>query len=171
MFLFRTSRLSSLAGPESDVRVVPETRFSDDEHDSIDLFGCPGLLAYFSFDARDRYTGSTRDEMDTPVRVFVLQELHGWSHEPALVGYRIHRPELCERLGFETIPDQLTLWRSWHERSTADLCESVETAARTTVTNAQNAGVAVPREQRCRRVRSPADGRPGANRGDGEAER
>jgi hypothetical protein len=49
-------------------------------------------------------------------------------------------------LGFETIPEQSTLWRSWHQRFSADLRETVETAARTILIKAQNAGVAVPRE-------------------------
>ena len=73
-------------------------------------------------------------------RKFILKELHGWSHETALVRYLIHRPELCEQLGFETVPDQSTLWRSWHERFTADLRETVETAARTILIKAQNSG-------------------------------
>ncbi|MDB2225778.1 transposase [Halorubrum ezzemoulense] len=89
---------------------------------------------------------STRYQMATLFRVFVLKECHGWEHETALVGYLGDRPELCEQLGFETIPDQSTLWRSWHERFTADLRETVETAARTILIKAQNVGVAVPRE-------------------------
>jgi len=84
--------------------------------------------------------------MDTLFRIFILKEFHGWSHETALVRYLIHRPELCEQLGFETVPDQSTLWRSWHERFTADLRETVETAARTILIKAQNSGVGVPRE-------------------------
>jgi hypothetical protein len=64
------------------------------------------------FNAHDRYTGSTRYEMDTLFRMFIPKELHGWSHETALVRYLIDRPEFCEQLGFETVPDQSTLWRS-----------------------------------------------------------
>nr|WP_245944534.1 transposase [Haloplanus salinus] len=84
--------------------------------------------------------------MDILFRVFVLKELHGWVHETALVDYLGNRPDLCEQLGFGTIPDQSTLWRSWHERFTADLRETVVTAARTILVNAQNAGVETPRE-------------------------
>jgi len=84
--------------------------------------------------------------MATLFRVFVLKELHGWEYETALVDYLENRPVLCEQLGFETIPEQSTLWRSWHERFSADLRETVETAARTILIKAQNAGVAVPRE-------------------------
>lgn len=47
-------------------------------------------------------------------RVFLLETLHGWDHETALLEYLDQQPELCEELGFETIPDQSTLWRNWH---------------------------------------------------------
>lgn len=44
------------------------------------------------------------------------------------------------------MPDQSTLWRSWNKRFTADLCKTVEAAARTILIKAQNEGVDVPRE-------------------------
>jgi hypothetical protein len=44
------------------------------------------------------------------------------------------------------VPDQSTLWRSWHHRFTTELQDTVETAARTILIKAQNAGVTVPRE-------------------------
>ncbi|RJX50556.1 transposase [Halonotius pteroides] len=137
---------TSLAGLESDIRTVSKTWFDYESHDSIEEFVCVLPLAYFRFSAHDRYAGLTRYQMDTLFRVFVLQECHGWEHETALVGYLGNRPDLCEQLGFETIPDQSTLWRSWHKRFTADLRETVETAARTILIKAQNAGVSVPRE-------------------------
>ncbi len=137
---------TSLVGLESDIRTVSETWFAHGMHDSVEEFVCALPLAYFRFSAHDRYAGSTRYRMDILFRVFVLKECHGWEHETALVGYLGNRPELCEQLGFETIPYQSTLWRSWHERFTPDLRETVETAARTILIKAQNAGVAVPRE-------------------------
>nr|WP_199723131.1 transposase [Halobellus sp. Atlit-38R] len=137
---------TSLTGLESDIRTVSETWFEHESHHSIEEFVCALPLAYFRFSAHDWYEGSTRYRMDILFRVFVLKELHGWEHETALVGYLVNRPELCEQLGFETVPDQSTLWRSWHERFTADLRETVETAARMILIKAQNAGVAVPRE-------------------------
>ncbi|RCU43707.1 transposase [Haloplanus salinus] len=137
---------TSLAGLESDIRTVSEMWLDHESHDSVEEFVCALPLAYFRFNAHDRYEGSTRYQMDTLFRVFVLKELHGWAHETALVDYLEDRPELCEQLGFETVPDQSTLWRSWHERFTPDLRETVETAARTILIKAQNAGVAVPRE-------------------------
>ncbi|GAB3329303.1 hypothetical protein GCM10027355_35450 [Haloplanus salinarum] len=137
---------TSLAGLESDIRTVSETWFAHGMHDSVEEFVCALPLAYFRFSIHDRYAGSTRYRMDILFRVFVLKELHGWEHETALVGYFGTRPELCEQLGFETIPDQSTLWRSWHERFTTDLRETVVTAARTILVKAQNAGVETPRE-------------------------
>ena len=49
-------------------------------------------------------------------------------------------------MGFDTLPDQSTLWRSWNYRFTPDLQETVQTAARTILIKASQAGVAVPRE-------------------------
>ncbi len=137
---------SSLAGLESDVRVVAGTWFKQDKHDSIEQFICSLPLAYFNFDAHDRYAGPTHYEMETLFRVFVMNECHEREHETALVEYLDRRPELCKRLGIETTPDQSTLWRSWHKRFTADLRSTVETATRTILIKARNAGVAVPRE-------------------------
>jgi len=79
-------------------------------------------------------------------RLFLLKELHGWTHETALLTYLTHHPELRELLGIETVPDQSTLWRSWHKRFTSELRETIEAAARTILIKAQNVGVAVPRE-------------------------
>lgn len=94
--------------------------------------------------------------METLFRLFLLKECHGWDHETAFVEYLDQHPSLCDRLGLETVPDQSTLWRSWHQRFTADLCETVETAARTILIKAQNAGVVVPRDPE-RNVRNRGD--------------
>jgi len=136
---------SSLAGL-SDVRVVSGTWFEHDEHNSVEQFVCSLPLAYFEFTAHDCYTCSTRYKMFLLFRVFVLKEIHGWDHETALVEYLDSRPELCDQLGIGTVPDQSTLWRSWHSRFTAGLRKTVETAARTILVKAQNADVRVPRE-------------------------
>lgn len=131
---------------EEDIRTVSEAWFDHEAHDSLEQFVCSVPLAYFRFEIHDRYGSSARYPMVTLFRVFVLKELHGWDHETALVDYLDHCPELCEQLDFEAIPDQSTLWRSWHERFTADLRETVERGARTILIKAQNAGVTVPRE-------------------------
>nr|WP_257629139.1 transposase [Haloplanus salinarum] len=84
--------------------------------------------------------------MATLFRLFLLKELYGWDHETALVEHLECRSALSEQLGLASVPDQSTLWRSWHERFTAELRSTVETAARTILIKAQNADVAVPRE-------------------------
>ncbi len=141
---------SSLDGLESDIRIVSQTWFRHDSHGSVENSGRLLSLAYFRFDTHDRYAESTRYGMDTLFRVFILKECHGWDHETALIEYLECRPVLCEQLGLESVPNQSTLWRSWHERFTAGLRSTVETAARTILIKAQNADVAVPREpERC----------------------
>ncbi|MFC6772075.1 transposase, partial [Halorubrum pallidum] len=54
---------TSLAGLESDVRTISETWFRHESHDSVEQFVCSLPLAYFRFEAHDRYTESTRYEM------------------------------------------------------------------------------------------------------------
>ncbi|GAB7095437.1 hypothetical protein JCM30237_25900 [Halolamina litorea] len=95
--------------------------------------------------------------MATLFRVFVLKECYGWDHETALVEHLSCHPSLCDQLGFEAIPDQSTVWRSWNQRFTADLRDTVETAARTILIKAKNAGVDVPREPE-RKLRYHDDG-------------
>ena len=136
---------TSLAGLESDVQTVSGAWFAHESHDSIEQFVCSLPLAYFRFEPHDSYAKSTRYEMDSLFRVFVLKEIHGWNHETALVEYLDSHPELCKQLEFESVPNQSTLWRSWHERFTADLRETIETAAQTILITAQNEGVTVPR--------------------------
>ena len=126
-------------GLASDIRTVSQAWFKHDAHDSVEEFACALPLAYFRLDAHDRYARSTRYEMDTLFRMFVLKELHGWEHETALLEYLDSHPELCGRLELGTVPNQSTLWRSWNERFTQDLRETVQKAARTILIKAQNA--------------------------------
>ena len=137
---------SSLSGLESDVRVVSSVWFTHPDHNSLEQFVCELPTAYFRFEAHDRYGRSTRYEMDTLFRVFVLKELHGWEHETALLEYLDSRPALCERLELETVPDQSTLWRTWNDRFTRDLRETIQKAARPILIKAQKADVTVPRK-------------------------
>lgn len=137
---------TSLAGLESDIRVVSEFWFTHHEHDSLEQFVCVLPIAYFRFEAHDRYGCSTCYEMDTLFRVFVLKELHGWEHETTLLEHLANHPLLCERLELGTVPNQSTLWRSWHNRFTDELRETVQKAARTILIKAQNADVAIPCE-------------------------
>jgi len=136
----------SLDGLEADIRTVAAVWFEHDTHESVEEFICHLPLAYVDFQPHDRYTGTTQYEMSQLMRVFLLKELHGWVHETALVEYLQQRPALCRRLDFDAVPDQSTLWRTWHHRFTATLRETIETGARTIVIQADQAGISVPRE-------------------------
>ncbi|SEO51895.1 Transposase domain, partial [Halorientalis persicus] len=116
------------------------------DHEAVEPFVHAVPLAYVQFDAHDRYAGSTSYEMATLFRLFLLKECHGWDHETALVEYLTKHPDLWDQFDLESVPDQSTLWRSWHHRFTTELQDTVETAARTILIKAQNAGVSVPRK-------------------------
>ena len=92
--------------------------------------------------------------MEQLVRAFLLEELHGWNHETALVSCLKQRPTLCRQLGFETVPDQSTLWRTWHRRFSTDLRETIQERARTILIRAERVGVDVPRSPQ-RKARHP----------------
>lgn len=136
---------SSLSGLEEDIRTVAATWFDHEALNSVDEFVTHCPLAYVELRPHDQYSGTTRYEMGQLFRVFLLKEIHGRNHETALVTYLTHHPDLFEQLGLETVPDQSTLWRSWHQRFTGDLRGTVETAARTILIKAHNTGVSVPR--------------------------
>jgi IS4 transposase len=137
---------SSLAGLEEDIWTVASTWLDHEDHHSVDEFVSHYPVAYVEFGPHDRYSGATQYEMVQLFRLFLLKELHGWTHETALLTYLTHHPDLREQLGLETVPDQATLWRTWNERFTAELRETIEAVARTILIKAQDAGVAVPRE-------------------------
>ncbi|QLH78368.1 transposase [Halosimplex rubrum] len=137
---------SSTAGLAEDVRILASVWFEHEEHNSVEEFVYYWPLDYAEFDEHDRYTGETDYNMERLFRVFILKELYGWEHETMLLTYLKQCPSRYDRFGFETLPDQSTLWRSWHERFTGELRKTVETAAQTILINARNAGVSVSRE-------------------------
>ncbi|WP_049909690.1 transposase [Haloarcula japonica] len=137
---------SSPGGLEEDIRTVASTWFDHEAHNSVDEFTSHFPVAYFQFQPHDQYSGATQYGMDQLFRVFLLKEIHGWTHETELVTYLSTHPDLREQLSIETVPDQSTLWRTWNERFTAELRETIETTARTVLIKAQDTGVAVPQE-------------------------
>ncbi|WP_246989537.1 transposase [Halorientalis marina] len=137
---------SSLTALSEDIRTVSGAWFNHHSHDSVEAFVCQYPLSYVVFDPHDQYSGPTRYEMPQLFRVFLLKEVYGWNHETALVDYLRQHSETRGSLGFESVPDQSTLWRSWNSRFNADLRETVERTARTVLINAQKAGVTVPRD-------------------------
>ena len=117
---------SSLGGLEEDIRTVARVWFDHDSHESVESFMCYLPLAYLRFEPHNRYSGTTRYGMEQLVRALLLKELHGWEHKSALVEYLHQHPRLCEYLNFESVPDQSTLWRTWHQWFTPDLKETIE---------------------------------------------
>ncbi len=136
----------SLPALEEDVRTVASEWFTHDAHKCVDEFACHLPLAYMDFQPHDGYTGPTQYEMTPLVRAFLVKTLQGRDHETALVEYLRNHPNLRQKLGFESVPDQSTLWRSWHERFSTDLRETIKTAARSVLFAADRAGVDIPRE-------------------------
>ncbi|WP_255666347.1 transposase [Haladaptatus sp. DYF46] len=137
---------SSLGGLEEDIRTVARVWFKHDAHESVEDFVCCLPLTYVEFEAHDRYAGTTRYEMEQLVRAFLLKELHGWEHESPLIEYLNECSSARKRLNFESVPDQSTLWRTWHRRFASELRETIETAARSILIQADRAGVSVPRQ-------------------------
>ncbi|WP_227133112.1 transposase [Halorubellus salinus] len=137
---------SSLTALTEDIRTVSGIWFEHSAHNSAEGFVCQYPLSYVEFNPHDQYSGPTRYEMPQLFRAFLLKEIHGWSHETALVEYLRQHPGPRHSLGFDSLPDQSTLWRSWNKRFSADFREAVERTARTILINAQNAGVAIPRD-------------------------
>ena len=91
---------SSLGGLEEDVRTVARVWFEHDAHESVEDFVCCLPLAYITFEAHDRYTGTTRYGMEQLVRVFLLKELHGWSTRAhsSNISIDVHRLESASAL-------------------------------------------------------------------------
>ena len=53
------------------------------------------------------------------VRACLLKEINGWD-ETAFHDHLRVNPTLRQDLGFESLPDQSTLWRGWNERFSED---------------------------------------------------
>ena len=77
--------------------------------------------------------------------------------QTALVSYLEQRPVLCRQLDFETIPDQSTLWRTWHRRFSTDLRETIQECARVILINVERTGVDMPRSPRKKTGHPTAD--------------
>lgn len=141
---------SSLGALEEDVRYVATVWFEYDAHESIEEFVCRLPLAYVEFTPHDCYASTTEYEVEPLFRAFLLKELRGWTHETALIDYLRETPTVRRQLGFEDLPDQSTLWRTWHQRFMADLRETIQTAARTVLIKAADASVSLPGSDRTR---------------------
>ena len=144
---------TSLGALDEDIRTVASVWFSHGSHNSVDELICDLPLQYVDFTDHDRYSSSTIYSMRTLVRSFLLKEVHGWEHESALVAYLERKPNVRQQLGFETVPDQSTLWRTWHRRFPTIHRETIQKGARAILIKAEDEGVSIPRKP-SRRFRS-----------------
>ncbi len=148
---------SSLGALDEDIRTVASVWFSHDSHNSVDEFICDLPLQYMDFTGHDRYSSSTTYRMRTLVRLSLLKEVHGWEHETSLVEYLERYPNVRQQIDFETVPDQSTLWRTWHRRLPTTLRETIQKGARAILIKAEDEGVSIPRKP-SRQFRSDESG-------------
>ena len=115
-------------------------------------------LTFAAHDASAPYTGPY--PMAVHVRAALLKEINDWD-ETALHDHLRAHPSLRQALGFETLPNQSTFWRAWHERFSADLRDAVQECADSIVTAARACEVSLPdRIETTRTDGSDADRRP-----------
>lgn len=131
---------------EHDVHRLTSVWFKHDAHDDVEAFICWCPLHYLDFSPHDVHPAwHAQSKPVVPmVRALMLMDLHGWGHETAFMEYLDERPDLVEALGFETIPDQSTLWRSRHERFSDELLRSIRECVASIRVLAGENGVSVP---------------------------
>ncbi|ELY62157.1 transposase [Natronococcus jeotgali] len=137
---------SSLGALEEDIQTIASAWFAHKAYDSIDEFICELPLKYVDLTPHDQYDEPATYEIRTLVRTFLLKEAYGWDHETALLEYLKDQPVIQQQLGFETLPDQSTFWRTWHCRFSPDLQETIQESARLLLINANRKGSDVPRD-------------------------
>lgn len=94
----------------------------------------------------DQYDHSQGDPYpwEAMFRAHALRLVRGWKHEKALHTYLKKRPFLAAQLGFDSIPDQSTLWRAWEYRFTDEVKEAIRITAEIAVEHARKHGAPAP---------------------------
>jgi hypothetical protein len=118
---------------------------NDYEHDDLHEVVAALPLTEFDLAVLDPLDRAAYDYLPL-VRAFVFKEIHGWKYETALGTYLAEHPGFSESLGFDSMPDQSTLWRTWHERFSEDIRETIENVGRSLLYKAAEAGVETPRD-------------------------
>jgi putative transposase len=95
---------------------------------------------------QDQYDHSQGDPYpwDAIFRAHVLRLVKGWKHEKALHTYLKKRPFLVADLGFDSIPNQSTLWRAWEDRFTDEVKEAIRITAEIAVEHARKHDAPAP---------------------------
>ncbi len=137
---------SDLEAFEHDVHRLACEWFKHDAHDDVEAFisWCP--LYHLDFSPHDAYPSwHAKTKPAVPmIRALMVLELHDWKHETALIEYLGDHPDLVDALGFETTPDQSTIWRARHERFGDELLQSIEECVASLCLLAAENGVSVP---------------------------
>ena len=129
----------------TDVTTIAQS-WSEYATDYVDIetLICRLPIDYLTFAAHDSsapYSGPY--PMALLVRAFLLAEINDWDETP-LQRYLRHNPSLRRGLGFETLPDQSTLWRGWNQRFSEELRNAVQECAHSIVTAARAYDLSLP---------------------------
>lgn len=100
---------------------------SDDDPPIADLLAALPVSA--ELDAHDDCAGwHHTTPRSALVRALLYNHAHGWQNDCCLHRALRHDPYLLGRLGFNTVPDQSTLWRVQHNQFSSDLLATLEDA-------------------------------------------
>jgi hypothetical protein len=112
---------------EHDVHRLASAWFKHEDHDTVEAFICWCPLYPLDFTLHDAHpVWHAQSKPVVPmVRALIFMDLHGWAHRTAFVRYLDEQPDLVDALGFDTVPDQTTLWRARHERFSDDLIDAI----------------------------------------------
>jgi putative transposase len=77
-------------------------------------------------------------------RAHLLRIYHDWKHETALHGYLADEPRLVDEIGFDSLPNQSTLYEAWHKRFSEKYRDELTQTVETVIEIARDNGVNVP---------------------------
>lgn len=129
---------------ESLLETVPkEYQFRYNRLPTLDELVFKVVPQYLKFyDPYDHEQGDPKP-FDAIFRAHVLRLVKGWNHEQALATYLEAYPWLTQQLGFDSVPDQSTLWRGWENRL-RDIHEAVHDAAEVVIDVARRHDIPAP---------------------------
>ncbi|WP_160135391.1 transposase [Halococcus salsus] len=134
-----------LDGFVADVTTIAQSQCERwESYADIETLICHLPIDHLTFAAHDSlapYSG--RYSMSIHVRAGLLKELNGWN-ETALHDYLRAHSSLRQDLGFETLPNQSTLWRAWSERFSGELRDAIQECADAIVMAARTCEVPLP---------------------------
>jgi putative transposase len=134
----------------------PRLKCSDTAFDVEDLVANAPAQYLELHDRYDHAQGSPHP-WAAVFRAHVLRLVKGYKHESALCTYLDANPALATELGFESVPDQSTLWRAWENRFTEDIHEAIRTTAEVAVEQARRFDAPAPSPDFLPEDKLPAD--------------